>query len=221
MRNPAPRSTIRAVALSVALAFTSLAAAPAFGQFRRGIPPPPRPPVFRVRPVVPIFLPPRFWEFRQPFYSFVIGSGLQGAWWPGCGPALGWAYECGAMPIPPIYFYGLESIQHPQLALKDGTIYTVNDYWLVDGQLHFVTTENAKTVEHTIDFNQLDVQKTVDLDAQRGFRFVLRNEPLDQYLKDHPNFGSPSELPSVPGPSQTPPQDQPPAAKPQSQPQNP
>jgi hypothetical protein len=209
MSDLAPRSTIRAVTLVVAIAATFLFAAPAFGQFRRGISPAPHPPVFRARPVVPIFLPPRFLRFRMPFNSFVIGSGLQGAWWPGCGLALGWSYNCGIMPVPPIYFYGLDSIHHPRLALKDGTIYTVNDYWLVDNQLHFVTTENAKTVEHVIGFDQLDVQKTVDLDAQLGFRFVLRNEPLDQYIKDHPNFGSPSELPSVPGPSQTPPQSQP------------
>jgi hypothetical protein len=30
----------------------------------------------------------------------------------------------------------------------------------------------------------------VDVSKQRGFRFLLRNEPLQQYLQDHPEIGT-------------------------------
>ena len=77
----------------------------------------------------------------------------------------------------------------PQLYLKDGTMYSVTDYWLVDNQLHFTMIEEGgtKSVEHVIGFDELDLQTTIDVNTQRGFRFVLRNEPLEQYLRDHPD----------------------------------
>jgi hypothetical protein len=37
------------------------------------------------------------------------------------------------------------------------------------------------------------LQKTIDVNTARGFRFVLRNEPLEQYLKDNPSLDSPSD----------------------------
>ncbi|HXZ34252.1 MAG TPA: hypothetical protein VEH30_18410 [Terriglobales bacterium] len=66
--------------------------------------------------------------------------------------------------------------------LKDGTVYNVTDYCLVDGQIHFTMLEEGgtKSVEHVIGFDELDLQKTIDVATQRGFRFVLRNEPLKQ-----------------------------------------
>lgn len=89
----------------------------------------------------------------------------------------------------PIYVFGEEARELVQLYLKDGTLYNVTDYWLVNDQLHFTALEEGgtKSVEHAIDFDQLDLQKTIDLNTQRGFRFVLRNEPLEQYLQDHPD----------------------------------
>jgi hypothetical protein len=64
----------------------------------------------------------------------------------------------------------------------------VTDYWLVENQLHFMTIEEggAKLVPHLIDFDQLDLQKTIDANTRRGFHFVLRNDPVEQYLRHHP-----------------------------------
>lgn len=97
----------------------------------------------------------------------------------------------------PVYVYGEERPEYPQLYLKDGTIYNVTDYWLVDDQLHFTMLEGdaTKPAEQVIAFDQLDLQKTVNADTQRGFRFVLRNEPVDQYLRDHPDADPPAVLP--------------------------
>ena len=71
------------------------------------------------------------------------------------------------------------------------------------GELHFkIVEENGtKVVEHEIDFGLLDLQKTIDVNTQRGFRFVLCNEPLEQYLKDHTSSDSPDGAPPEPGPA--------------------
>jgi hypothetical protein len=69
----------------------------------------------------------------------------------------------------------------------------VTDYWFVNNQVHFVTLEEggAKSVERVIGLDELDVQKTVDVNTQRGFRVVMRDEPLEQYLRDHPDANAP------------------------------
>jgi hypothetical protein len=84
--------------------------------------------------------------------------------------------------------------------MKDGTLYFVTDYWLVNGELHFKNLEDngTKVVEHTVDFDQLDLQKTIDINTARGFRFVLRNEPLQEYLLHHPSTAEPGEAPAEP-----------------------
>jgi len=33
----------------------------------------------------------------------------------------------------------------------------------------------------------LDVETTIDENTSRGFRFVLRHEPLQQYVRDYPD----------------------------------
>ena len=88
----------------------------------------------------------------------------------------------------PVSVYGEERADFPQLFLKDGTILNVTDYWLVDDQLHFMMIEENGTtaMEHVIPFDALDLQTTVDANTRRGFRFMLRNEPFEQYLRDHP-----------------------------------
>jgi hypothetical protein len=158
----------------------------------------PRPPIYRVRPYFPIYPPLRLEDLRVPYFSFGLGSGLNGVWWPRCGLVFTWDYDCGRSPVYlPVYIYGEANVQRPQLALKDGTVYGVTDYWLVNGQLHFRVMEEGatKSVEHVIDFSQLDFQETLDLDTVRGFRFVLRNEPLEDYLRDHPATGAPAVQP--------------------------
>ena len=91
-------------------------------------------------------------------------------------------------PLPTYVFVGSASPSHPQLVFKDGTTYTVTDYWRVDDQLHFITVEEGgtKSVPHTAPFADLDVQRTSDINAAQGFRFVLRDEPIDQWLEHHP-----------------------------------
>jgi hypothetical protein len=90
------------------------------------------------------------------------------------------------VPAAPEYvFVGSDSPARPQLVFKDGTTYTVTDYWRVDDQLHFITVEEGgtKSVPHSVAFDSLDVQRTKDTAAAQGFRFVIRDEPIQQYLE--------------------------------------
>lgn len=96
------------------------------------------------------------------------------------------------VPLSPSYVYvGSASPSHPQLVFKDGTTYTVSDYWRVNDQLHFITIEEGgtKSVPHTAPFGDLDVQRTTDANTAQGFRFVLRDEPIAQWLEHHSQRG--------------------------------
>jgi hypothetical protein len=97
------------------------------------------------------------------------------------------------IPTSPTYvFVGSSSPSHPQLVFKDGTTYTVADYWRVDDQLHFTTVEEGgtKSVPHSVPFADLDVQRTTDADAAQGFRFVVRDKPIQEWLEQHAQHSS-------------------------------
>lgn len=165
-----------------------------------GFRPPPRP----IHPFPPIF----------PFYIFPVATGpfwtSSWCWWATCNQFWISAFAYNGVTLdqwnpanyalsppaePPLYVYGQEAPEIPQLFLKDGTVLNVADYWLVDGQLHFmlVQEEGSKPTEQVIPFEELDLQKSVDVNTHRGFRFMLRNEPFEQYIRDHPE-GPPAAL---------------------------
>jgi len=151
------------------------------------------------RPYFPIYEPPQFgfwgWSYFSP--APVWQFNLPGREY--CGPFWGWMWGSSCYEWPTYVLEG-GGRELPQLYLKDGTVYNVTDYWLVDNQLHFTTLDESGTkwAEHTIEFDQLDLQKTVDVARQRGFNFVLRNEPLAQYLRDHPDVGAPEQAQPAP-----------------------
>lgn len=182
------------------------------------------------RPFVPIApYGPGFGVFGLPFFGLGWGFGYGfGPWYYGCGPYWSWDYGCygapyyqtspgymgpsiGQNPPPqmevqnwnwPVYYYGEQNSEYVQLYLNDGTVYNVTDYWLVNGVLHYKMLEDGgtKVVEHTMDFSNLDLQKTIDVNTARGFRVVLRDEPIEQYLKDHPSMDELDSEPVQPGP---------------------
>ncbi|MGB6668829.1 MAG: hypothetical protein WBE73_10835 [Candidatus Acidiferrum sp.] len=151
--------------------------------------------------------------FRRPFIDrapfFSIGAAFGSSWWVYCGPIWGWEFGCNDWFLssytfehylaPPltyatrVYVYGLDEHPLAQLFLKDGTVYSVNDYWFLDGQIHFTMLDESgtKSVEQVIGFEELDLQKTIGGNSRRGFRVVMRNEPIEQYLRDYPDVTPP------------------------------
>jgi hypothetical protein len=169
--------------------------------------PPRHPPV--PAPVYPVYGYYPFF-FGSPFYyGLGFGWGFDSCWlWSNCdlfwgfgGGAYDWApyggygysgaygYSAGSYTAPsaPSYpVYGGGQDDTPQLYFKDGTVYSVTDYWIVDDQLHFTMRDDGKIVERDIPFDALDLQRTIDVAKQRGFQFVLRDEPVGPYLQHHP-----------------------------------
>jgi hypothetical protein len=163
--------------------------------------------LFRRRPIF-VFSNPVF--FGAPFFRF--GVGFNSVWWPTCGPFWAWGFGCNNLafygygsenyvtPQPyesPVYLYGGEERGLIALYLKDGTVYGAIDYWFVNGDIHFTMVEEGddRAVEHVIPFDELDLQRTIDVNTRRGFRMVLRDEPWQQYLKDHPDLTPPDLRP--------------------------
>lgn len=161
---------------------------------------PPRRPI-RPFPVIVVYSP--VFAFGTPFWGFnSCGLTACDLWWP-------WTYESTNIyspgpvsNVPEVYegpseAYGMERPDLPELCLKDGSILNVTDYWVVDNQLHFmmVEEEGAKPTEEVIPFDALDLQKTIDMNTRRGFRFMLRNEPFEQYVRDHPEGPPPTVTP--------------------------
>src|SRR4051812_30298829 len=89
------------------------------------------------------------------------------------------------VPTSPTYVFGSDSPTRLQLVFKNGTIYTVSDYWRVDDQLHFITVEEGgtKSVPHTVPFADLDEQRTKNAAEAQGFRFVIRDRPIQEWLE--------------------------------------
>jgi hypothetical protein len=158
--------------------------------------------------------------FRRPFFgarSFRIGRDFRFnsySWWPGCGPV--WSWEFGCSQVSPyrsgfenyvttqsyenpayVYGYGSEGRDLVWLYLKDGTVFGVSDYWFVNGEVHFnaVGEGGVPSREQVIGADELDLQKTSDVNTTRGFRVVMRDEPWEKYLKDHPDLTPPPLVP--------------------------
>jgi hypothetical protein len=151
--------------------------------------------------------------FRRPFFHrapFLWSwQAFNSSWWLYCGPIWDWNSGCGdlfrspsttehylAPPLTyasPVYIYSLDGQPLVQLCLKDGTAYSVNDYWFVDKEIHFTMLDESatKSIEQVMGFDDLDAQKTIDVNSRRGFRVVMRNQPLEQYLRDHPDLTPP------------------------------
>ncbi|NDQ57441.1 MAG: hypothetical protein GZ088_10260 [Acidipila sp.] len=58
------------------------------------------------------------------------------------------------------------------LALKDGTMCGVVDYWLDHGVLHYIASYGG---ENSVPLQSVDLDKTVELNSLTGIGFVLRN----------------------------------------------
>jgi len=192
---------IRAPILYAPISSSRMSIAPSAGALGMTGFRPPRRPFRPFPPVLVIYEPPFFLD--SPFWR------SNSCGWTACDFLSSWTLNYTPASSPgstndisqvyetPEYVYGEERPDLPQLFLKDGTMLNVSDYWLVDGQLHFTMTEEdgTKPAEHTIPFDALDLQTTVNANTRRGFRFMLRNEPFEQYLRDHPEGPPPALTP--------------------------
>ena len=90
------------------------------------------------------------------------------------------------------------------LFLKDGTVYAITDYWIADNKLHYVTNYGG---ENSIPLDQLDIQRTVDVNAKRGINITLRPTPQSQQAAPEPEAAprTPDAQPDAQPPAPAPP----------------
>jgi hypothetical protein len=58
--------------------------------------------------------------------------------------------------------------------MKSGVVYSVRDYWIVDGELHFLLMDGA---QNSANLEQVDLQRTNSENAKSGVKFIYKSEP--------------------------------------------
>jgi hypothetical protein len=77
-------------------------------------------------------------------------------------------YEPGTEPSGPA---AAPNAPFVMLYLNDGTVYALTNYWVAGGRLHYVTQYGG---ENSVAMDQVDMQRTVDVNAHRGVTITLR-----------------------------------------------
>lgn len=85
--------------------------------------------------------------------------------------------------------------------LKNGTTYSVSDYWLLDGRLHYTVNNGAPS---TLKLKEVDWQRTVDENARRGIRFSLKPHPSSANSQPSRQTQGSTESATTPAPASGP-----------------
>jgi hypothetical protein len=143
--------------------------------------------------------------FIGPFWQFGFGPGCNPFWaWPWVCGCNSFGYWDGSGWLGPAFDSNLYSSEGPAepepqpenylwapppenssdeieaekpltvLYLKNGAVYAVTNYWIEDNKLHYLTSYGG---EDTISMDEIDLQKTVDVNAKRGVEFILKPRP--------------------------------------------
>jgi hypothetical protein len=77
--------------------------------------------------------------------------------------------------------------------MKNGTVRTVRDYWMLDGELHFILMNGT---QHSVDLEQVDLPRTNTENAKSGVKFIFKSAPSVTSPDDQPD--PPDEQPTSP-----------------------
>jgi hypothetical protein len=58
--------------------------------------------------------------------------------------------------------------------MKNGAVYSVRDYWIVDEELHYILMDG---VQNSVALEQVDLPRTNTENAKSGVRFIFKSEP--------------------------------------------
>jgi hypothetical protein len=83
--------------------------------------------------------------------------------------------------------------------MKSGAVYTVRDYWMVDGELHYILMDG---VRNSVDLEQVDLARTNTENAKSGVKFIFKSEPSLAPATPDGNAAPPG--PSEPSPTPAP-----------------
>ncbi len=85
-----------------------------------------------------------------------------GNWVTPNGPSPSSAQNSAALAVPVLIY------------LKSGRVYTVRDYWMIDGVLHYILMNGMQSA---VDLDQVDLPRTNTENARSGVRFIFKSEP--------------------------------------------
>jgi hypothetical protein len=89
-------------------------------------------------------------------------NNTNGNWITPNGPSPSSAPNSGVLNVPVLIY------------LKSGAVYTVRDYWMIDGELHFIQINGA---QRSVDLAQVDLPRTNTENAKSGVKFIYKSEP--------------------------------------------
>lgn len=85
-----------------------------------------------------------------------------GNWVTPNGPSPSIAANAGNLAVPVLIY------------LKNGSVLTVRDYWMIDGDLHYILMSGA---QRTVNLELVDLPRTNTENAKSGVRFIFKSEP--------------------------------------------
>jgi hypothetical protein len=81
--------------------------------------------------------------------------------------------------------------------MKNGAVYTVRDYWIVDDELHYILMDG---VRNFVDLERVDLPRTNTENAKSGVKFIFKSEPSVVPQTPAPTPAPTQELNAVPQP---------------------
>jgi len=82
--------------------------------------------------------------------------------------------------------------------MKNGSVLTVRDYWMIDGELHYLLMSG---VQRTVNLDLVDLPRTNTENAKSGVKFIFKSEPsITAPPQPYAEPGSPNE--PAPAPTQ-------------------
>jgi hypothetical protein len=85
-----------------------------------------------------------------------------GNWVTPNGPSPSYEQNSGGLTVPVLIY------------MKNGAMYSVRDYWMVDGELHYILIDG---VQSSVDLDLVDLPRTNTENAKSGVQFIFKSEP--------------------------------------------
>jgi hypothetical protein len=80
--------------------------------------------------------------------------------------------------------------------MKNGSVLTVRDYWMIDGELHYILMSG---VQRTVNLESVDLPRTNTENAKSGVKFIFKSEPsITAPAQPEAEPGSPNGPPPAP-----------------------
>jgi hypothetical protein len=110
---------------------------------------------------------------------------MDGNWVTPNGPTPAIAPQSGSLAVPVLIY------------MKNGSVLTVRDYWMIDGVLHYILISGS---QRTVNLDLVDLPRTNTENAKSGVRFIFKSEPSVAPAEPdgntaQPDSGQPAAIP--------------------------